>query len=42
LESGLVKRAVRPRAVEELMQLQFTTGADTIFEGIQRVLPGRR
>ena len=22
------------------MQLQFTTGADTIFEGIQRVLPG--
>ena len=25
---------------EELLQLQFTTGADTIFEGIQRVLPG--
>ncbi len=40
LEAGLVKRAVRPAAVEELMQLQFTTGADTIFEGIQRVLPG--
>ena len=31
---------MRPAAVEELLQLQFTTGADTIFEGIQRVLPG--
>jgi asparagine synthase (glutamine-hydrolysing) len=40
LESGLVKREVRPAAREELLQLQFTTGADTIFEGIQRVLPG--
>ncbi len=40
LEAGLVKRAVRPAAVEELMQLQFTTGTDTIFQGIQRVLPG--
>src|ERR1700733_5443173 len=40
LEAGLVKRAVRPAAREELLQLQFTPGADTIFEGIQRVLPG--
>src|SRR5271157_6402714 len=40
LEAGLVKRAVRPAAVEELLQLQFTTGADTIFDGIQRLLPG--
>src|SRR5271165_6041354 len=40
LEAGLVKRVIRPAAVEELLQLQFTTGADTIFEGIQRVLPG--
>jgi asparagine synthase (glutamine-hydrolysing) len=40
LDSGLVRRAVRPSAREELLQLQFTTGADTIFEGIQRVLPG--
>jgi len=40
LEAGLVRRAVRPAAREELLQLQFTTGADTIFEGIQRVLPG--
>jgi asparagine synthase (glutamine-hydrolysing) len=40
LEAGLVGRAVRPAAREELLQLQFTTGVDTIFEGIQRLLPG--
>lgn len=40
LESGLVPRRVRATAREELLQLQFTTGADTIFEGIQRLLPG--
>ena len=40
LEAGLVTRVVRPAAREELLQLQFTTGADTIFEGIQRLLPG--
>ncbi|HEX2943529.1 MAG TPA: asparagine synthase (glutamine-hydrolyzing), partial [Rhodopila sp.] len=40
LEAGLVQRAVRPAAVEELLQLQFTTGADTVFQGIQRLLPG--
>jgi asparagine synthase (glutamine-hydrolysing) len=40
LESGLVARAVRPAAREELLQLQFTTGTDTIFQGIQRLLPG--
>ena len=40
LQSGLVPRAVRASAREELLQLQFTTGADTIFDGIQRLLPG--
>jgi asparagine synthase (glutamine-hydrolysing) len=40
LETGLVARSVRPSAREELLQLQFTTGAETIFEGIQRLLPG--
>lgn len=40
LEAGLVGRTVRPSAREELLQLQFTTGSDTIFEGIQRLLPG--
>jgi asparagine synthase (glutamine-hydrolysing) len=40
LEAGLVAREVRPAAREELLQLQFTTGTDTIFQGIQRILPG--
>ena len=40
LEAGLLPRAVRPAAREELLQLQFTTGTDTIFQGIQRLLPG--
>lgn len=40
LETGLVARSVRPSAREELLQLEFTTGAETIFPGIQRVLPG--
>ncbi len=40
LAAGLVDRAVRPAARNELLQMQFTTGADTIFPGIQRVLPG--
>ncbi|HJS85283.1 MAG TPA: asparagine synthase (glutamine-hydrolyzing) [Acetobacteraceae bacterium] len=38
--AGLVERGIRPAAREELLQLQFTTGAETIFEGIDRVLPG--
>ena len=40
LAAGLVKRGVRTAARNELLQMQFTTGADTIFPGIQRVLPG--
>ena len=40
LAAGLVRRAVRPAARDELLQMQFTTGAETIFPGIQRVLPG--
>ena len=40
LASGLVARGVRGAARDELLQMQFTTGADTIFPGIQRVLPG--
>ena len=40
LATGLVSRAVRPAARRELLQMQFTTGADTIFPGIKRVLPG--
>ncbi len=40
LAAGLAKRDVRPAARDELLQMQFTTGADTIFPSIQRVLPG--
>ena len=40
LAAGLAKRDVRPAVRDELLQMQFTTGADTIFPGIQRVLPG--
>ena len=40
LAAGLVPRAVRPAARDELLQMQFTTGAETIFPGIHRVLPG--
>ena len=40
LNAGIVKREIRPAARDELFQLQFTTGAETIFQGIRRVLPG--
>ncbi|MGH7106450.1 MAG: asparagine synthase (glutamine-hydrolyzing) [Acetobacteraceae bacterium] len=40
LEAGLAPRVVRAAARDELLQMQFVTGADTIFEGISRVLPG--
>ena len=41
-EAGLLKPVLSPRARDELLQLQFTTGAETIFEGVRRVLPGER
>jgi asparagine synthase (glutamine-hydrolysing) len=40
LATGLLPRALRAAARDELLQLQFTTGAETIFQGIARVLPG--
>ncbi len=40
LAAGLCPRALRPQARDELLQLQFTTGSDTIFTNIRRVLPG--
>lgn len=40
IAAGLVTPDPVPRAVGELLQLQFTTGPDTIFRGIRRVLPG--
>jgi asparagine synthase (glutamine-hydrolysing) len=40
LASGLVPPELVRQARNELLQLQFTTGRDTIFAGIRRVLPG--
>lgn len=40
LAAGFGSRDLRDRPVGELLQLQFTTGAHTPFEGIERVLPG--
>lgn len=40
VEAGWVKPSVRTASRDELLQLQFTTGRATVFDGIQRVLPG--
>ena len=40
IAAGLVTPKVRTEARAELLQLQFTTGPGTIFDGIDRVLPG--
>jgi asparagine synthase (glutamine-hydrolysing) len=40
IRGGLVEPCAVQSKAAELLQLQFTTGAQTIFENIQRVLPG--
>ncbi len=40
LATGLVARRVEPAARDELLQMQFTSGARTALAGIRRVLPG--
>ncbi len=40
IASGFARAAINPRARNELLQLKFSTGAETIFPGIWRVLPG--
>jgi len=40
LAAGFGSRTPAPGRVAELLQLKFTTGAETIFPGIVRVLPG--
>lgn len=40
IAAGLVTPRLREPALHEVLQLQFTTGAETIFEGITRLLPG--
>jgi asparagine synthase (glutamine-hydrolysing) len=40
IAAGLVDAQLVRQVRNELMQLQFTTGRETIFAGIQRLLPG--
>ena len=40
VSAGIVPASVRPGVRNEMLQLQFSTGPDTIFDGIQRILPG--
>jgi len=40
IASGLLAPKIDPLRRGELLQLQFTTGAPTIFAGIERLLPG--
>jgi asparagine synthase (glutamine-hydrolysing) len=40
IAGGIVDPVLQPQARNELLQLQFTTGRDTIFAGVKRVLPG--
>ncbi|NHO53495.1 asparagine synthase (glutamine-hydrolyzing) [Acetobacter estunensis] len=40
IRAGLVKADIRSEKPLELVQLQFTTGTQTIFDGIERVKPG--
>jgi asparagine synthase (glutamine-hydrolysing) len=40
IRAGLVKPALDFQRRNELLQLQFTTGRDTLLAGIRRVLPG--
>ncbi len=40
IEAGVVAPHVCDQRRNELLQLQFTTGPETVFEGISRVLPG--
>jgi asparagine synthase (glutamine-hydrolysing) len=40
IAAGLAGPTLRPAARAELMQLKFTTGRETVFADIRRVLPG--
>jgi asparagine synthase (glutamine-hydrolysing) len=41
LDAGLASRSLNKNKRHELLQLQFTTGSDTIFENVKRVAPGQ-
>ena len=40
IKAGLVAPEINAKARAELLQMQFTTGLDTIFQGIRRLAPG--
>src|SRR6185437_12586125 len=40
IKAGIVSAVLSPPVRDELLQMQFTTGRETIFAGINRVLPG--
>lgn len=40
IAAGLSQARIEDRPLGELMQLNFTTGAETIFSGVHRLLPG--
>ncbi len=40
IRSGLLEGGIASRPMNELLQMQFTTGRGSIHEGIHRVLPG--
>ena len=40
LAVGLAAASTVPARARELLQLKFTTGAETVFPGVRRVLPG--
>lgn len=40
ISAGLVTARLEEGKRDELLQLQFTTGRETVFQGIHRVLPG--
>jgi asparagine synthase (glutamine-hydrolysing) len=41
LDAGLAPRTLHVVKRDEFLQLQFTTGENTIFEGVKRVMPGQ-
>jgi asparagine synthase (glutamine-hydrolysing) len=40
LESGLVRAAANDRGIPELLSTRYLSGAETLFKGIHRLLPG--
>src|SRR5688572_21292440 len=40
LESGLIRAAADERAIPELLSTRYLSGAETLFKGIHRLLPG--